>query len=161
MSPNEEKANIVKVLLERTIQKEEELRAYSKSAQERANEAEGAMKSRYDTFKEEGQYLASGLIAKHEDAKRSLSVIKSILDLSEFGESIVVELCSIVTVELEDGDQKEFFLFPILGGEKIGETTVISPSSPIGKALIGKIKGDGFSFIVGKKLTEGEVTNVR
>lgn len=161
MNPKDEKAKIVNILLERTIQKEEELRIFSKAAQERANEAEGAMKSRYDTFKEEGQYLASGLIAKHEDVKRSLSIIKSILDLSELRESSIVEFCSIVKVELEDGEQREFFVFPILGGEKVEGKTVVSPSSPIGKAILGKKKGDTFTFVVEKNLTEGEVTDVQ
>jgi len=161
MNPRDEKAKIVNALLERTIQKEEELKAYSKAAQERANEAEGAMKSRYDTFKEEGQYLASGFIAKHEEVKKSLSTIRSILDLSEFGESISVGLCSIVRVEFDDGEQKDFFIFPILGGENVEGKIVVSPSSPIGRALMGKKGGESFTFVVEKKLTEGEVINVR
>ncbi len=160
MNPKGEKANILRILLERAIQKEYDYRIYSKSAMERANEAEGAMKSRYDTFKEEGQYLASGLISKHEDIKRSLSAIKSILDLGEFDKSHFVELCSIVVVELEDGDQREFFVFPVLGGEKVEGRTVVSPSSPIGKALMKKKEGDSFAFVVEGKLTEGEVINV-
>ncbi len=56
-----DKKEAVNILLERAIQRQKDIKEAGKGAQERANEAEGAMQSRYDTFKEEGQYLAGGL----------------------------------------------------------------------------------------------------
>ena len=68
-----------KVLIEKLLQltqiKESEIGKASKDAQDRANEAEGAMQSRYDTFKEEGQNLAGGLKIRHEELKASVNIL--------------------------------------------------------------------------------------
>jgi len=72
-----------------------------------------------------------------------------------------VRLYSVVIVEFDDGEESRFFVFPVMGGQKIEEThMVISPHSPVGKALIGKEEGDSFEFTTNNRIRRGEVTFV-
>ena len=75
-SSNVSKRELVTKLLAIANRKKDEMSKSAKEAQERANEAEGAMQSRYDTFKEEGQYLAAGLKIRLEEIKSDINQIK-------------------------------------------------------------------------------------
>ena len=161
MSTESIKKGLVSSLLQKMVRKEKEFKTYSRNAQNRANEEEGRMQSRYSTFKEEGQYLAGGLASKHKDIVESINAIKKILDSVKFRASAVAELYSIVQVEFDDESQNEFFLFPILGGEDIEGVKVVSPYSPIGRALLGKKERESFLYSVGRKQRTGEIINVR
>ena len=158
----EQKRRITNIIFNIARSKECEFARYSKDAQERANEAEGAMQSRYDTFKEEGQYLAGGLKQRHEELKSAVATIKNIQDNEKFGGNGFVQLYSVILVDFEDDEGKTFFLFPVMGGEKIEEDiTVITPSSPLSRALIGKEEGDDFHFTVNGKTKTGEIISVK
>lgn len=133
-----------------------------KDAQGRANEAEGAMISRYDTFKEEGQYLADALKIRCAEAINAVERIKKVIVSNYvFKESERVEILAFVTIKFEDGAVKKFFIFPAMPGHTINDITVITPSSPIGQSLINKEKGDVFKFFAGGKRKKGEVVEVR
>jgi len=161
VSRNHEKKQVIQTILEIAQKKEQEFSKYSKDAQNRANEAEGAMISRYDTFKEEGQYLAEGLKKRHEELRVTINTMQSILETVKFQESSKVAIYSIVKVAYEEGDKTTYFLFPVMGGEKIKDKfTVITPTSPIGRALIGKEEGSEFQLMINNKLREGEIIDV-
>lgn len=74
MSDKLKKRELIEHLYQIAKEKESEMKRASKDAQERANEAEGAMISRYDTFKEEGQYLAGGLKIRHDELKSAVYI---------------------------------------------------------------------------------------
>ena len=148
-------------LIELTQFKEAEIGKASKDAQDRANEAEGAMQSRYDTFKEEGQNLAGGLKIRHEELKASVSILKDILETSKFEDHDKIQHYSYVEVEFEDGNESKFFVAPIMGGEKLYENiTIITPASPIGRCLMDKEEGDEFKYMVGNVKRKGEVIRI-
>ena len=152
---------LIKQLLDLTKIKEAEIGKASKDAQERANEAEGAMQSRYDTFKEEGQYLAGGLKLRHEELKASVSILEEILNTSNFEDHVKIQLYSYVEVEFEDGSESSFFITPIMGGENLdGDILIITPNSPIGTCLIGKEEGDEFQYIAANIEKRGEVIRI-
>ncbi|MBF0120746.1 MAG: GreA/GreB family elongation factor [Desulfobacterales bacterium] len=155
-----DKRKLLEKLYDMTEKKEQELKLYSKDAQERANEAEGAMISRYDTFKEEGQYLAGGLKIRHEELWSSLAIIKTLMNDNNFKEHEIINILSIINIEFEDGTESKFFLLPVMGGEKIEDCTVITPNSPIAKSIIGKKEGDEFKYFVNNKIRKGEITFV-
>ena len=110
-------------------------------AQAEANEHKGAMESRYDTFKEEAQALRDGFARQ----------LKDYLDAQGVLAQIPIRLCNIV----EPGaivvlDEIAYFLS--MGGltskiviEGMGYLAV-NPASPIGKALLGKKRGDVVQF---------------
>jgi len=152
------KRNLIEKLLNLTRVKEAEIKKSSKDAQERANEAEGAMISRYDTFKEEGQNLAGGLKIRHAELKASVSILEEILKDDEFDEHIKILHYSYVEVEFDDGKEDKFLITPLMGGEKLdGNITIITPSSPIGTCLMGKKEGEEFKYYVENKEKKGEI----
>lgn len=115
-----------------------------------AQEAEGAMISRYDTFLEEAQYLAGG------QNKRLLEAKLVLLQLESFSQgggdtSQRVSIGSLVTIEnIDTTETKRFvFVFDGAGGsiypspdDENEKIAAISPSSPIGKALFKKTIGE-------------------
>ena len=161
MSKAIDKRVLIEKLYNIAQQKELEMKRASKDAQERANEAEGAMKSRYDTFKEEGQYLAGGLKIRHEELKAVLAMIKEVLQAGELIEHTKIQLYSFVELEFDDGTDNKYFITPFLGGEKLDEDiTIITPHSPVGKSLMGKEEGQEFNFSVAEKIRRGEIVAV-
>ena len=128
--------------------------------QHRANEEEGAMQSRYSTFKEEGQYVAGGLKGIHEKFKADVSTIRSMMN-ETIKTNDRVESMTIADLSFDDGRNEKIFVFPALGGEKIDDLVLVNPSAPLGRALLRKEVGDTFSYKVGDKTRKGEVTNVK
>jgi transcription elongation GreA/GreB family factor len=155
------KKQILKKLLLLAEKKEQEIGKKSKDTQERANEEEGAMQSRYSTFKEEGQYLAGGLKRIQQDFKVAVSTIKSLLMHEHIHKNSRVETFSIVEIGFEDGDTNKFFILPALGGEKIDDLMVINPSTPIAKSILSKEAGDIFALRIGNKTRKGEILDVQ
>ncbi len=138
-----------------------ELKRASKDAQERANEAEGAMQSRYDTFKEEGQYLAGGLKARYLELKNSVAMIENLLKSDVLSEHDDIQHYSYIEVEFDDGRIERFFMTPVMGGERLlNDITIITPSAPVGHCLMGREVGDQFSYRVGKAEKKGEIIHV-
>lgn len=168
-----DKKDAVKILLAKAIKKQKDIGEAGKKAQERANEAEGAMKSRYDTFKEEGQYLAGGLKIISQELNDAVAALREAVKMNFLKSVDRVSLYTFVTVEYEtintDESSETYFVTPFLGGEKIREDiTSIRPGSPLGKALIGKEEGEEFFFDVKvhtnkKSLTsrKGEIVEIR
>lgn len=154
------KRNLLEQLLELAKNKKEGFGERSQSAQDRANEAEGAMQSRYSTFKEEGQYLAGGLKILHGEFKSIEAMVQSALK-DTITSSERIEYLSIVEIKFEDGSLAKFFIFPVMGGEKIDNITIITPGAPIGKAIMFKEVGDTFILKLGNEIRRGEVINVQ
>lgn len=154
------KKQLLNELLELTQRKEVEAKKNSSKAQERANEEEGAMQSRYSTFKEEGQYLAGGLKGLLENFKAATSIIRAMIN-ENVHENHRVETLSIVEIEFEDGIKNKLFIFPVLGGEKIDELTIINPNAPLAKAIFLKEAGDDFVLKTGNTIKKGEIISVQ
>jgi transcription elongation GreA/GreB family factor len=161
MSDKLKKRKLMEKLYQIAQEKETEMKRASKDAQERANEAEGAMISRYDTFKEEGQYLAGGLKIRYEELKSAVSVIEQVLKTDEFCSHTKIQMYSYVEVEFEDGTEGKFLITPVLGGEKLDKNiTIITPNSPIGKSLMGQEEGQQFEYLIERKRRKGEIITV-
>lgn len=140
-----DKREALLILLEKAMQKKKDIDEAGKGAQERANEAEGAMVSRYDTFKEEGQYLAGGLKLIGMELTEAVFTLKEALKSNIPDNCEKVSLYSFVTVEYQNGNSESYFITPVMGGEKISEEIItIRPVSPLGKVLMGKEEGDSF-----------------
>ena len=111
------------------------------------------MQSRYDTFKEEGQYLASGLKLIEMELIDAVVTLKEAVASNLSSDHEVVSLWSFVTVEYEDHGCDTYFITPVMGGEKVShDITAVRPISPVGKALYGKEEGASV------KIVEGSVT---
>ena len=104
---------------------------------------------------ENGDYQA----AKEEQGKMEgrIAHLQALLKDAEIveggGSSDVVQAGSIVSFKYEGDDEVERYLVGSIE-ERRGDVEVISPSSPLGEALIGKAPGDSVSYEApGGKLT--------
>lgn len=111
----------------------------------------GAMESRYDTFKEEAQYLASGYTVRLVELSKMLWALKSIRN----SPPTIVKGSSYAIVEVEnfeDGSRLKYFLLPAGGGNiyeiEGNRIIVINVGSPIGRALIGTVAGDEVEIVI-------------
>lgn len=125
-----------------SMQKAEEKR---QEAQDESNRHIGRMESRYDTFKEEAQYLADNYTHQIAVLKKGLAEIGKLSGV-ETPDSGEVQLGSLFTLRTADGE-KGYLLVPIGGGINLsGGYTALTPESDLGKTVLGKKKGDSFSL---------------
>ncbi len=141
--------NLKVIILDRVIEEVKAQIANSEqglqSAMHDAKSHKGAMASRYDTFKEEAQYLASGHALQISELNKHLSSLTVLR-----GNMTTLTTASVYAlVEVEDHDNNSttiYFFLPVGGGEsyevngKVVE--VISAGSPVGRAFFGKKVGD-------------------
>ena len=121
--------------------------AAAKTAHAAATHEECLPDNKYDTTALEASYIAQGQANRAQDIKQSLAAYRS-LTLQLFDDETPVRLTALVTLEDKDGNERRLFLGPQAGGMKIadadGEIVVVTPSSPLGRALLGRQTGDEF-----------------
>ncbi|HVV84589.1 MAG TPA: GreA/GreB family elongation factor [Kofleriaceae bacterium] len=111
-------------------------RAAHAAAMEGATHAEARPENDKDTRGLEQSYLARGLAARVAELEGAVSAIGL---LPEAPAGAGAQLGAVVTAEDDDGKVARYFLAPWGGGELLpGEVTVVTPSSPIGRALLGR-----------------------
>jgi len=110
------------------------------TAQHDANEAEGAMISRYDTFKEEAQYLMGGFDKRIREINQKISLLRQVAEAKYPTDQSAVA-GSLVTVEGKSGSLI-YLLLPAGGGETVEiagrSVLVVTPQSPVGRQLLKK-----------------------
>lgn len=117
----------------------------AKAAHAAATHAECLPDNKYDTTGLEASYIAQGQANRAQDIRRSLENYRN-LAIRDFGDETPIRLTASVTIEADDGSCRQLFLGPDAGGLKLvdGDTEciVITPESPLGRALLGKVCGD-------------------
>jgi transcription elongation GreA/GreB family factor len=117
----------------------------ARRAHEAATHEECLPDNKYDTTALEASYIAQGQANRAQEIRQSLEVYRA-LPLQDFTEATPIRLTALVTLEDEAGNERRFFLGPRDGGMKIpdsaGEIVVITPASPLGRALLGRQVGD-------------------
>jgi transcription elongation GreA/GreB family factor len=110
-----------------------------------SKEHKGAMESRYDTFKEEAQYLAGGFNVQLLEQSKVLKVLKSIVNFPP----TITRGSSYAIVEVENLDDEsriKYFLLPAGGGDTYevdGEKiTILGIGAPMARVFIGAVAGD-------------------
>ncbi len=116
-----------------------------KDAIEESKAHKGAMASRYDTFKEEAQYLAGGFAAIIQELTPLLAALKSMR--IQITANSKVSGGAIVEVEnIDTGMKTKYFLLPAGGGnayEVNGERySTLTIQAPLARAFFGKAEGD-------------------
>jgi len=108
--------------------------------------------SKYETMGLEASYLAQGQGTRLLELERSLAYFKQLT----LQASTSIELGAYITLIDEDDRQTFLWMAADAGGLKINyrqqTITIITPKSPLGKAMLGKTMGDDFSLkIMGKE----------
>lgn len=134
-----------------------------RQANQRANagarfSAANAEKQR-DTTGFEAAHLARGYAMQHHEVMQQIQELKGMKPEDFSGQEI--DIGALVDVEL-NGERHTYFLLPCGGGTEVtinGQAiTVVTPESPVGKALMGNFDCGLFSFRAGM---EGIILDVR
>jgi transcription elongation GreA/GreB family factor len=111
-------------------------RAYQ-TAREGATHEEAKPENDKDTRALEQSYLARGEALRIEELRAGLAEVQA-LAVRTFGSRDPVALGALVETEDEDGTRASVWLAPHGGGVKLaGGVQVVTPRSPLGKALLG------------------------
>jgi transcription elongation GreA/GreB family factor len=130
-----------------TAKVEEELanmRRAAKDAREAATHEEAKPENDKDTRALEASYLAGAQAARVRELEGALKLIgqMAVLDLQEKA----IQASAIVVLEDEDEKKTTFFVAPFGGGATIAaegvSAQVVTPQSPLGRALLGRTAGD-------------------
>lgn len=129
----------------------EVLRRAAQTAYETATAEENIAENKYDTLGLEASYLATGQARRTAEIREALLTYQQ-LRARDYDPALGIQVSNLVTLEDEDGMQRLLFIGPEGAGLKIGEgtqqVTVITPRSPLGQALLGKVVDDEVRLVV-------------
>lgn len=131
--------------------------AAHQAATEGATHAEAKPENDKDTRALEASYMARGQAVRVEELRTGLAAVQA-LTTRAFGAGDPVALGALVTVADDDGERR-YLVAPDGGGAALaaGAVQVITPRSPIGRALVGKRLGDDCTVVVGGKSRDLEI----
>ena len=135
-----DKTALIDILIQKVTKELAVTIAAARSAHEAATHEELVAENKYDTKGLEASYLAGA------QARRANELQLDLDSLGKFKEEIHIEnrtgIGQIFEIESEQGDRDLLFLAPCQGGSFLDfggrMITVITPSSPVGKSLLGK-----------------------
>lgn len=133
----------------------------SNQAHETATHSETVAKSKYETFGLEASYLAHGQAQRVADCKAA-ELMFNTLSVRDFGEDDAIDFSALVVVHDSEDKFQLLFIGPGAGGvsiklplstsstfQELTELMVITPSSPLGAALMGLYQDDEVTIHIG------------
>jgi transcription elongation GreA/GreB family factor len=132
-----------------------------RAAREGATHDEARPENDKDTRALEQSYLARGEAARVEQLRSALAEVQAMTLRSFFAEERAA-LGALVTLE-EDGEELMLWLAPQGGGSRLasGRVQVVTPASPLGRGILGKVAGDDLTVAVGGRTRELSVVRVQ
>jgi transcription elongation GreA/GreB family factor len=115
-------------------------RAAHSAATEGATHGEARAENSKDTRGLEQSYVARGQAQRVAELESAINTAAS-LQVENFATEAAVRLCSLVTVASDDA-KTSYWLLPVGGGSILHGVVAITPSSPVGRALLGRNVGD-------------------
>lgn len=141
MPPIARKAALHRELLAQLEAAAAAARAAHAAAIEGATHEEARPENDKDTRGLEQSYLARGQAQRVAELEAAV-VATAKLAVRAFGPDEPIALGALVTVD-DDGELRRFLVAPHGGGQLVGgDVQVITPSSPVGRALLGKRRDD-------------------
>ena len=115
--------------------------AASAQARDSATHSENIAANKYDTLAVEAAYLAHGQSLRIAELKESIALYQH-FQRPTFNARATVQLGALVCIEDDQEQQRRLLIGPAAGGLSIdseqGPVLVITPSAPLGQALMGK-----------------------
>ncbi len=128
-----------------------------------ATHKENIAENKYDTLGLEAAYLAQGQHKRVTECQKDLAAFKG-LTAKTFSPDSPISLGALVLLGDEDNASQYVFLGSGAGGLKLTyeekEITLITPSAPLGKALLGLYSGDEAKINVGGSHKHFEVLEI-
>ena len=131
-----------------------------RAAREGATHEEARPENDKDTRALEQSYLARGEAVRVEQLRTALTDVQA-TPLRAFREGERAALGAVITLE-EDGEELVIWLAPQGGGSRLadGRVQVVTPPSPLGRALLGKVAGDDVTVAVAGRTRELSILRV-
>lgn len=158
-----DKSAIVAALRARLQEELQVIQASAAAAREGATHEEAKPENEYDTRGLEQSYLAGAQAARAEALVVAIEGLDSFRPRSFEQPDAQVQVGACVQVD--DGESTRcYFLSPVGGGTKLHVDGriwwVLSPSSPLGRLLLGKRAGDAVEHLVRGESVELELVEV-
>jgi transcription elongation GreA/GreB family factor len=162
MGPNElaPKVALFAELANRLEKELHTLEAAQRATLEAATHEEARPENDKDTRALEQSYLARGQARRVEELRTALAETRA-TPVRSFDEGAPIALSALVAIEDERGEQR--VLIALHGGGEVlsGGERVVTPSSPLGQALLGKTAGDEVEVRQGTRVRTVSVLAVR
>lgn len=157
------KKKIIQKVLEHFIQELAALKSAAIATYEAATNEESKPENEYDTRGLEASYLA-GAQAKRVAEVEELIFIYKDLEVKSFAPEAAIQATALVEVKLNNRSSWVFLMAK--GGGTIlnvdgTSVQVVSPTSPLGEALLGLKAGDTAVVEAGSKTREYEILSVQ
>ena len=121
-------------------------------AHEAATNKETIAENKYDTFGLEASYLAAGQSKRVSECEENIKKFKQ-LEVHDFSPESLIRPGALIELEDAQGNIKYLFLSPVAGGLKVKfnqlDITLVTPSSPLGNALMSQALGDDITVLMG------------
>ena len=128
-----------------------------------ATSDEHRAESKYDTFSLESSYLARGQSMRVEELTLALASLRA-LRMDPYKPKAPVGQGALVRLKEKGGAVQTMLMSPAAGGTEViadGETVfVVTPVSPLGRAVWGRKKGDTFDLKMGRDVKSFTVVSV-
>jgi transcription elongation GreA/GreB family factor len=132
-----DKAALKTELIAKLTEALEVARAAQASAMDGATNPEARPENSKDTRGLEQSYLARGQAQRVAELEAGIAAVTA-LALRVFTARDAIAMSALVTVD-EDASEQRFFLAPHGGGTQLASgVQVVTPSSPLGRSLLGK-----------------------
>jgi transcription elongation GreA/GreB family factor len=145
-SPEIDKAEILRALLDRLRSDLAAVEASQQAMQAGATHAEARSEHAKDTRATEATYVARGLAERSETLRDAIGKLASLKPEPCDPEAGAAVLTLATLEHAETGAHHSYFLVPVGGGEKlvVGSESIqtLTPSSPLGRRLLGKMEGE-------------------
>lgn len=140
-----DKEKILQAIIDNLATDLKTLTEAAKTAHAAATHSECLPDNKYDTTGLEASYLAQGQANRAQEIRQSQENYRH-LKIRAFDDEQPIRLTALVSLQTEDGEVRQIFLGPDAGGMKLfengAECIVITPESPLGRALLGKVCGE-------------------
>jgi transcription elongation GreA/GreB family factor len=131
------------------------LRAYNTATND-----ENVAENQYDTLALEASYLAHGQAQRVAECEADILAFKK-LDIADNVKKKVVTLGCLIQLIDEDDNNKYVFFAPTAGGLKVRfdekDIIVVTPTSPLGEALVGRELHDDVDVHIGSQIINYEI----
>ena len=157
-----DKREILKLLRDRVSFDLATMSAAQRVVVDGATHEENRPENDKDTRALEQSYLARGQAQRVVELQDALNLLKA-LELQPFSAESAIALGALVALD-ESGDVVHYFIAPAGGGVKVSvggaEVRVVTPQSPIARALLGKREGDELELRTPQGVRECSIASV-
>ncbi|MFN1651771.1 GreA/GreB family elongation factor [Vibrio rotiferianus] len=156
------KVDLVQIIIQQLEDKLQVAHASTQRAIDAATDEETVPEHKYDTLALEASYLAHGQAMRVQESEEELRKYRTLV-LRDFSDARISVGAYVELVD-ENDTEKAFFIGPCSGGLTVEwqgkEVFVLTPKSPLGRALVGKEEGEDIDVKIGDKTTCYEVVTV-